>query len=524
MKIIDASLNEIVTLTATYGVNGVALVTTSYKVRCVGDAVNVYNYLDLYESTSNNKAVVLHANIKDRFGYDAQGNVVYKEVKTTYDDTYLVKAGHNNKIKILLDIKNNVYGNGYEINANNIAGVDETGNPKGLFKEGPLNFVGCGDANNSSLISVKGQDNVVFAIYENVCLNNVQLKGCDLTAEADVTYNLKDLNYSGTTVEVFGDNVSIINSRISNGRTVLRIFGDIDDSTKVINVNISNSVLSTAREFIIRMGSNCFIEGTKDNYAPLIDNEIKQFPVYPQYSKMTAQQKADYDKKYIKTFVNIKDTAFGNSGIFAIGIDSHFAGYYLNDGKNSTLANGSAILKQFLQYWEGLAKTSYGAKLTFEGDVRIYDWKDIEKVDSSTLIDIHESVEGNSNYAFLSEMRLDIQIMVKSLVDKESLAYKEEYKNILFEYDGKKYVHGGIAFFGGGKNYGTFEMKDYNFYALNGYKIRLFDAGRGDLESAAGEEAFYFLMHDATTFNFTPAKQDEILASGEAYNFVYPTK
>ena len=41
------------------------------------------------------------------------------------------------------------------------------------------------------------------------------------------------------------------------------------------------------------------------------------------------------------------------------------------------LADGSGFLGGLIDSWHDLAKTSYGAKLTFEGDVRMYGWKDI---------------------------------------------------------------------------------------------------------------------------------------------------
>ena len=294
----------------------------------------------------------------------------------------------------------------------------------------------------------------------------------------------------------------------------MRIFGDIADPTKVINVNISNSVLSSAREFLIRMGSNCFVDGNSEVPAPLIDNTYTSFPIQPQYAKMNKDKKAAYDDKYIKTFVNVKDSAFKDSGIFAVGIDSHFSGGLLANGVKGSPFENNTIICEMLKPWHDLAKTSYGAKLTFEGDVRIYDWKALDSVDSSSLIDINE----NTQLQFVKDMKLEINVMV------ESLAAKEAFKNILVDHNEKDYVHGGIAFFGGGKNYGIFETKDYKFYNLNGYKVTLNEAGRGELEAAAGEEEFYFLMHDATTVNFTPAKQAQILASSDAYSFIYPSK
>ena len=87
--------------------------------------------------------------------------------------------------------------------------------------------------------------------------------------------------------------------------------------------------------------------------------------------------------------------------------------------------------------------------------------------------------------------------------------------------NGKQYVHGGIAFFGGGKNYSVFEGKGYSFHSLNGYEVKLSDVGKTELQLAAGDESFYFLLHDSTTANFLPKRQEEILGSGKAYDCIY---
>ena len=162
-------------------------------------------------------------------------------------------------------------------------GLDATDQLKSdaLFK-GPLNFVSMSES-SSSLVSVKAQDNISFAVYENVTLNNVVLSSCDIKADKDRNYDLTDLTYVGTTVEVFGDNVNIDYCRINNGRTVLRVFGDIEDSSKVINVNVKNSVLSSAREFIIRMGTNAFVDGVVGNASPYLDGVDRHFPMQKTY-------------------------------------------------------------------------------------------------------------------------------------------------------------------------------------------------------------------------------------------------
>ena len=84
-------------------------------------------------------------------------------------------------------------------------------------------------------------------------------------------------------------------------------------------------------------------------------------------------------------------------------------------------------------------------------------------------------------------------------------------------------MHAGIAFFGGGKNYGVFEFKNAEqtqFSQLVGYEIGLDEVDKGFLASAAGKEKFYFLLHDATT-QFLPQAQETLLQSKNAYDCIY---
>lgn len=503
-KIVDGNFTGIVSFTAKFSYKDVEFSTQAFSVRCVGNAVNVYSYYDLLEATKKEFAVVLQNTIKEDFGYDKDGNIVYEEIETTYDKTFYENIGKTSeaKVKVLLQFKNDVYGNGYQINAHNVAyGLDEADQLKkdAIFR-GPLNFVAMSESAGSA-VSVKAQDNICFAVYENVTLCNVELRGCDLKADGD-GYDLTDLTYTGTTVEVLGDNVRILYSRLTNGRTVLRVFGDSTDASKVIHLDIQNSVLSGAREFILRMGSNCFVDGTKNNPSPYLSSETQTFPAQKAYAAMTAAEKAAYDEKYIKTFVNVKNTVFKDAGIFAIGIDSHFSGGALADGKAY-----SSILGNLIDTWYDLAKTSYGAKLTFEEEVRMYTWKDLQDIDSSTLIEI----VGETQYEGL---KFDVKELVAEI------AKDENFSNIIQEQNGIQYVHAGIAFFGGGKNYGVFEGMDYAFHDLNGYEVGLDDVGKTELQLAAGNESFYFLLHDRTT-GFLPDDQETLLNSGSAYDCIY---
>lgn len=498
---------------ASFNYGGIEEKTSTYTIRCVANGINVYSYVDLYRATkATEHQIVLHNDIKNDFGY-INGEVIYTEIDTTYDKTYYrndPEAGEA-KVKILLEFRNDLYGNGHIINAHNvtykITKTEENGiikrtlDPNALFK-GPLNFVMMRE-DNGATISVKAQDNICFALYEGVTISNVELRGCDLEGDEDGNQDLVDLDYIGTTVEVLGDNVNVAYSRITNGRTVLRAFGDIEDSTKKIHLNITNSVLSGAREFIMRIGSNRFVDGVDDNISPNLPGDTKgEYNNKKEYHTFTDEQKKAYDEKYINTFVTVKNSVFKDTGIFAIGMDSHFAGAALHDGRGLGAVNPN--FEKYLGKWYDLAKTSYGAKLYFEGEVELYNWKDLEDIDSSTLI----KIEGVSAF--------DMELNLKEMVELAS--QKEVYKNILTPHKEKQYVHAGIAFFGGGKNYSIFDSEQE--ISLGRYEVSLDIVNQTILKIAAGNEDFYFFIYDKTS-PFTPQMQEEKLADKSAYECIY---
>lgn len=473
------------------------------KVRCIGKAYNVSNYSELIENTKFGNIVVLMSNINDFPSY--LENDDYIEIPTTYDNTWYKNSNlmDKAKVKILVTIKNDLYGNGYAINAHNSTySLDEAGQPNNnrLFQS-PLNFVAATNS-GASAASVKAQDNIVFGVYENVNICNVTLQGCN-----DVD-DLTKLDFVGTTVEILGDNTSITYSRIKNGRTVIRAFGDVNDPNKEIHFNLANSIVSNAREFSLRLGTNKFVIGNDNTPSPYLDNEIFKFPIVNQYMKYNEIEKEEYDSKYIKTFVNLSNVAIEKSGIFTIALDSHFSGVLLANGKKFGEEYFPSYA-EFLNSWYDLASTSYGVKLTLENEVWLYDWKPVTSVNSDTLIE--------TSGQFEDSLKFDVAALLKGL------ASKPEYSGIIYNSQGyEDYVHGGIALFGGGKNYSVVEYGS-NFSAIkyNSYEIGLADAGAQTLEFAAGQEKFAFLVYDARTYSFTPKLQDEKYASGKAYDFVY---
>ena len=494
---------DVVSIKAVFSYKGIELASAPMKVRCVYTGVNVYNYNELWAETNsvNPRPIVLQGNIKDDFSATN-----YNTMQSTYDLKYyenLYGVGttefyNATQIKVLIQFKNDVYGNGYEINAHNatLGTLDGTGKPtdKSLFK-GPLNFVAM--AQTGGAISVKGQDNIVFGVYEGVTVNNIVLKSCDLTA-VDGKVDLNDLEYAGTTVEVLGDNVTIEYSRLQNGRMVLRVFGDDNDATQKIHLEVKNSVLKGSREFTARIGSNRF-EYNAETAAPLLPGDGgSDYETKKTYNNLSDDKKAAYDEKYINTFVTFENVIFEDAGIFSIGLDAHFAGEALKDG--SRWFSGALV------GWKDLAKTSYGAKITLKTDVRLYSWKPLNDIDSSTLMENTLSKEGTGDNNMFANMKFDVKALVKSAATTNA-----QYSNILFNYGGEDYVHAGIAFFGGGKNYSVVENKiTSNFnHTFTEYNVRLTelvdDEGtkQGYLETAAGNEPFYFLIYNKnSTFTY----------------------
>ena len=64
------------------------------------------------------------------------------------------------------------------------------------------------------------------------------------------------------------------------------------------------------------------------------------------------------------------------------------------------------------------------------------------------------------------------------------------------------------------------EMNNSMYSELQSYKIGFADVDKKFLESAAGREKFYFILHNELS-QFTPEKQEEILKTKDAYDCIY---
>ena len=435
------------------------------RLRAVKDGRNVGNYEELKTVTEAGHIVVLTSDVM--LGVKNDGTAMTedelkKDVKkftTTYDKTYLDNIGENDenkKVQYLIEFKNHVYGNGFEINADKFTQCkDATGLPK-IFK-GPLNFVAISSA------SVKGQDNISFLVRtDKVLINNVVLKGCsdDSLLEEDGQFNLSKLNYVGTTLEI-AKSAKLLNCRVSNGRTVVRIFAGgstmgspvVEDESafnvqdEKINVHIESCVLSNAREFILKIGSNRALKQTDEVQRFLFDANGNKYSPYDESNKTDKY----FNDNYLINDVTLKNSVLETSGLFSVGMETHFSGEVL-------YGEGNAIS---IPEWKGCAATSYASALRIVGDVKMLDWKNLSNVDSSTLIE----VTGDAN-PWLS---MNVAAMMKEVAN-----VKEECRDIILNVGGTEYVHGGIAFYGGGYNYSYLDLtrandetKQFGVYDVN---------------------------------------------------------
>ena len=100
---------------------------------------------------------------------------------------------------------------------------------------------------------------------------NVELKGCNDESLIDVNgnFDLTNLDYCGTVLEIIGNNCNIKYSRINNGRNVVRVFGkayqedNVNATTSRISTTIANTLFTNAREFLLRIGTNQIVRNER---------------------------------------------------------------------------------------------------------------------------------------------------------------------------------------------------------------------------------------------------------------------
>lgn len=515
-------------------------VSASITVDVVADGVNVTDYESLMGATDAKKPVVLQDDVMlGEYMFDADGYLkpgadlsrFVRQIETTADWTYYANRGMSHPtVNYIVEFTADVYGNGKYIDGDYITQVTPMVSASASVFKGPLNFVAI-----EGTAAVKAQDNIVFLVRtDDITIDNVVLRGCsDESLYDDGKMELGYLNTVGTVLELMSD-CRVINSRISNGRTGVRAFGragvdavvsaenPVNVEAERIDVELESCIIQNAREFLLKLGTNRKVRGVFDsdayNNGDLSAMEPSLTANGITYEPRTDSNLSDdnFVENFVLTDVTLKNCALYNSGLFSIGFESCFAGPMLDGG----------MLK--LDYWDNIGGTSYSAVLHMVGDVRMYDWKSLSMVDSSTLIELPGGVD--SQIAFL-------QLNMSEMLNKVCTYGGKLYEDIIVTGNGEQYVHGGIAMYGGGKNYGIVDFSDFDGEIPTEYEVNLSVLAEGEdsstssalylqgtmLPLAAGTQNFRFFMYDGWSDSSIDA-QREAFANGTAFSFIKPAE
>ncbi len=520
-------------------------VSASVTVNVRRQGVNVTNDEQLYAITKDgNYEVVLQSPVSlgdelktvqnyDTFDYNRYADTYTFETDCTADNTYYRNIGmlEQSKIRCAVELKNNLYGNGFSIDADCLTALFFQKSGSRIFK-GPINLVSYSVSASEGNMAVKSQDSVIFMVKKDgVTVTNCELKGClDSSILSGDTANLSNLDYCGTVLEVAGDNFNLTYSRINLGRTAVRVYGKPSSDAAISaenianyrsHVNISNCILSHAREFILKVGTNYvkrkpsvtgqnylntqnwqnIAESVWENASPYFTGSSGE---KLQPTNDNVSNRYFYDN-YVLTDVTVKDSAFFSAGLFSIGLDSMFGGLVLNgwDYNDNYRFNN----------WRGVGGTSYPAVLRLSGDVRFYDWKDVETINSDTLLEGHDTTVGQ-----IVGFKLDMGELIKNY------GGQGESAGIISYYNGKAYANGAIAYFGGGKNYSVVDVSgaNENFTPLTSFTVPI-ELISGDrvqfLYYTAGKQPFRFLLYDSNS-PLSVEKQIQDINENTAYSWI----
>lgn len=512
---------------ANYGNN----VSASFTFTAVKNGVSVTDSDGFFAVTRAGSPVVIDADLM--LGTDLKGNAYPIEklnamlgtTESTYNSEFLKNSGMETTVRYVAEFRNDVYGNGHSVNAEKFTmAADATGVPL-LFK-GALPLVGV-YVDKSIAMKVSAQDNIAFLIRtDGITVRNVNLLGCsDEVITGDNGTDLSKLNTAGTVLDINAD-CRILNCRIKNGKTCVRVYGgnrsggdflrenlddsDIDEKDR-IEVEIDGCIISQAREFLVKTGANRALKSSIDN-----GNEPALLKADGSaYSPFEDLSGDDYFyDKYVLTDLTIRNSVLEKSGLFALGAEANFSGSVLN----GDIVSGY----DFAKNW-GVGGTSFGAIVRLEGDVRFYDWKSVDNIDSSQLVEVFSG-------GIFDGFVLNIRKMIETVIEAANAEGNHSYDDIFTEgEDGNKYVNSAIVKYGGGRNYTTIvdsaldeEYRDFTDYIVNISVLQTSSdpdiKQQGEyLPLAAGTQDFVFSLYSSKSANSLQA-QLKAYANGTAYN------
>ena len=448
---------------------------------------------DSYKTRANNVECFGNYNSKTgKFSFDDE---IYS-FTTTYNKNYIEQwndfaksnSGYStitDQINVGLHVQKDFYGNGYTLNLHNLTYpysyvlmVNDAGetvripqlSSDNLFR-GPLMFYALGDPNNLPLVAFYGQDNIGMYVHgDNITVNDVNIKNCEF---GDRLANLETV---GTVMEIYGDNVTVKNSRLSNGKNVMRSFSSM-------NLTLSNNLFSHSQNFLFTTGSNEYVETDLSAKKTFVDSSgNKTVETTGQYlapkapgdittreflkgsfsdkenmkKAMLSMQNALSNRQEVegefKGSTEIKDCYFYQSGISAISMETSFNSVFIEAALPSDI---TAILNDLVPFIPThVSGTSYPVKLNISGDTRFYDYKVAEHIELEGLIKENFSTIANSAADLPidiqgAEITLDKIFPLKSMMIGRADGQSSSYVN---PEDGKKYVNVPVTFYGGGLN------------------------------------------------------------------------
>ena len=525
----------------TFGFDQTSLLDTrTIRFNIVTNGVNVYNYDDLLYCTNKSarggEIVVLRKNLEsleNTFNISSSGNVGSKkndntdlfghysggkysfaneiyQFNTRFNNEYIKQwndfAKTDNKYSSTTDLVNvgihvtkDFYGNGFTINLHNltypyesISAFDQNGQTQlvprlsddNLFR-GPLPYYTLGDPNNMPLVTAYGQDNIgMYVEGNNITINDLVLKNCDFGN------NLANLDYVGTVLEIFGDNITIKNSRLANGKNVFKAY----DSK---NALLDNCMISYARNFLCMTGSYDYLKVRSGQaYQFILEDGSRKTINMDEYlsrngqgditlehylrgnggshmleALRSIQSALDNNKtNEYRGNLTINDTLFYRSGISSIALESLFNGPFLYNSSPSLIADlfanyqGALDGKVNVPYLPtNVGGISYPVELKLSGETKFYDYKTSNVLDINGLVgeNLSNFIEGTE---YEGKFSLDTIFPIKSMLLDIS-----KRMNVIYKKDGTEYINIPIAYYGGGLNQSKVVIDDSFSYQSEGH-------------------------------------------------------
>lgn len=552
------TINEVVEKTEkkslVFSIGAIDVPDQTFEFTAVKNGFNVYNYSDMLRATKSSDPKIIvqqkhfeslektydnNRNIRSddttlfgNYDFSAKKFNFFNEVyrfTTTYNKKYIDDWNRQNNDKVSdkvlagLHIQRDFYGNGFRLNGHNLTypygtttnnnGVKiATLNPDNLFR-GPLTFVALGSPKDTPLINAYGQDNsLLYVDGDDITLRDVNI------SSGDFGNNLNNLNYSGTGIEVNGDRVTIINSQIKNAKTGVRIFASN-------NATLKNSFLSTARQFLLTIGSNEYetplpsktglvydadgnvLNGGTTSFTnyfrypdvPVTTSQITSLPTTTADGLITnylisggdgggkLEQavksldnlmnqgdliESEEGNPLFKTNVTIEDTYFYQSGIASIALETMFNGPFLYNALPSVVSSllGNMVAGVKLNKIGGI---SYPTKVKLVGDTSFFDYKAINSIDVSSLIGenisklINETDFGSGETYTIDDI-FPIRSLVESTATQNGYSISQVKDNLV-----TNYVNLPIIYFGGGLNLSEIDTSELQNNELMSQKTTL---------------------------------------------------